>query len=66
MSREPAITPLLWWLVNSSTQMLESREREAVRGEEFLAGMARTPTSTLCLLAICIHVRNRDRAALSG
>jgi hypothetical protein len=33
MSGEPAISRLLWWLVNSSAQMLESGEREAVRGD---------------------------------
>jgi hypothetical protein len=33
MSCEPAITRFLWWLVNSSAQMLESGEREAVRGD---------------------------------
>jgi hypothetical protein len=33
MSGEPAISRLLWWLVNSSAQLLESGEREAVRGD---------------------------------
>ena len=33
MSGEPAINRLLWWLVNSSAKMLESCEREAVRGD---------------------------------
>jgi hypothetical protein len=33
MSFEPAISRFLWWLVNSSAQMLESSEREAVRGD---------------------------------
>jgi hypothetical protein len=33
MSCEPTISRLLWWLVNSSAQMLESGEREAVRGD---------------------------------
>lgn len=33
MSCEPAISRFLWWLVNSSAQMLESGEREAVRGD---------------------------------
>ncbi len=33
MSCEPAISRCLWWLVNSSAQMLESGEREAVRGD---------------------------------
>ena len=33
MSGEPAINRSLWWLGNSSAQMLESGEREAVRGD---------------------------------
>ncbi len=33
MSCQPAISRFLWWLVNSSAQMLESGEREAVRGD---------------------------------
>jgi hypothetical protein len=33
MSCEPSISRFLWWLVNSSAQMLESGEREAVRGD---------------------------------
>ena len=33
MSCEPAISRLMWWLVDSSAQMLESGERDAVRGD---------------------------------
>jgi len=33
MSYEPAINRFLWWLVNRSAEMLESGEREVVRGD---------------------------------